>query len=164
MRKILVLLLLLIFHSPLFALERQWKSIGPHGADVYLMAPDRNHPNLWYSIFEISLYRSVDYGRSWKKILENVDSFAVHPKDSSLYVISHSIFGEGAFISKSIDQGSTFQTLGNVPATNLLRLDPNLSGLMYVGTTYDKQIFRSTDEGKSWAELTISFDLNSDFF
>lgn len=140
--------------------DRTWKKIGPAGGSVYEIVPDRNNPNIWYSIVNDTLYRSFDNARSWKKIAEFVQSIALQSKESSLYMIAGS---NDSTLFKSVDHGSTFTSLGKSPPTSRgLKLDQNDSGLIY--SMNGHSLYRSSDDGRSWVELPVQFTATSDFF
>lgn len=158
MKKAFTFLISLFLLVPAFAAEREWKSIGPPGGYVYQITPDRSNPNLWYSNVNLVLYRSANNARSWKKIAENVGTFAVHPKDSSLYIIT----AQSGIISKSTDRGENFKTLGKTIPFHPLKLDQYNPRLMYLLDSHT--LHRSSDEGRSWQESEIRIPSDSDIF
>lgn len=158
MKKGFTFLITLFLLLPAFAAEREWKSIGPPGGYVYQITPDRSNPNLWYSNVNLVLYRSADNARSWKKIAENVGTFDVYPKDSSLYIIT----AQSGIISKSTDRGENFKTLGKTIPFHPLKLDQYNPRLMYLLDS--RTLHRSSDEGRSWQDLDISIPSDSDIF
>src|SRR5262245_50675551 len=55
--------LLCFFHNCIAHAQAQY--VGPNGGIVTAVVPDRNNPQVWYSINNENLYRSTDQGRHW---------------------------------------------------------------------------------------------------
>src|SRR5437016_1495414 len=63
MTQLLTILFLFALTIPCSA---DWRWIGPEAGTIEQLAPDRNHPGIWYAVNNGRLYRSVDDGNQWE--------------------------------------------------------------------------------------------------
>ncbi|MGL4611938.1 MAG: VPS10 domain-containing protein [Trueperaceae bacterium] len=150
----------------------QWNDYGTEG-----VALDPNHPTTLYVATgnydqewadEGKIYRSNDQGRTWTKISPDGwgvkmgggqyqrgmgERLAVSPSNSKVILFGSRRNG----LLRSEDGGSTWQTQtfeglnANLGIQSIL-FDPRQKGLVYASFK-DLGIYRSTDDGKTWAEI-----------
>src|ERR1035441_3017522 len=160
--------------------QRRWRMIGPfRGGRTRAAAGVPDQPNVFY-IGQVNggVWKSTDYGRTWKQILEGEDTqsigaIAVAPSDSNVVYVAS---GEGLHrpdlsvgdgIYRSADAGKTWVHLGlrdgqQIPAvavdpTNPDRLFAAVLGHPY-GANAERGIFRSEDGGKTWKRVLYKGD------
>ena len=144
--------------------------VDPRDGDVVFVAAEGP---LWSSGGERGLYKSVDGGGTWKRVLHvddntGVTSFEMDPRDPDvLYaatyerrrkVWSHLAGGPGSGIHKSMDGGETWQKLaGGLPGGDLgkigLAVSPADPDVIYATIEADDKtrgFYRSVDRGASW--------------
>src|SRR5215469_9889975 len=109
--------------------------------------------------------------------LMGVDSIATDPADPSRLVIAvgtytNNFTTQNGAILRSTDQGKTFQRTdlpfkngGNMPARSMgerLAIDPNDDAIVYFGTRSGHGLWKSTDFGATWSQVT-SFTAVGDY-
>lgn len=108
-----------------------------------------------------SVYRSTDNGQTWEErgIITN------RPSISALVTLGESLFaGTSVGVFRSTDQGQSWTTASTGLPNNALPVVLSLgvsNGALYLGTTsyrntanqYLPQVYRSTDNGQSWAAV-----------
>jgi photosystem II stability/assembly factor-like uncharacterized protein len=91
----------------------------------------------WPSI----LWRSTDRGKTWKKMTQNLRTFAVDPATSRLYGV------RGRQLLASDDGGKTWRQAGRMPnPADDLVIDPTNPDIFYTAPT----LWRSRDRGATW--------------
>src|SRR5204863_4281790 len=88
---------------------------------VLLIRVNRADPSIVYALSSGVLFKSIDRGASWRPTTAtDIDSFWIHPKDSTLFVSSKEK------IFRSRDAGATFSALstGSSGHPNLIAFDP----------------------------------------
>ena len=162
---------------------KTWKNMGLKDSGHISMI--RFHPTdsdtvyvaaqgpLWNSGGDRGLYRSIDGGENWERILHvdedtGVNEFLIHPADPNVMVAStyqrrRHLWtlingGPGGGIHKSTDGGATWRKLeGGLPEGDLGRIGlaaaPSAPGMIYAIIEADEEgrgMYRSTDFGESW--------------
>jgi photosystem II stability/assembly factor-like uncharacterized protein len=92
-----------------------------------------------------SLWKSVDSGRTWRKVAQNLRAFAIDRGTSRLYGVRNRSLLESA------DGGKTWSLVARTPlAVQDLVIDPTDSNIFYVASL---GVLRSTDRGATWKTL-----------
>ena len=167
--------------------RKTWKNMGltktEHISEVIV------HPNnsnivwvaaqgpLWNSGGERGLYKSIDGGANWKKVLGDaqwigVTDIELDPRDANIMyaatsqrhrtVAAYVGGGSGSGIHKSTDGGETWKKLKNgIPGSNLgkigLAVSPQNPDIVYAAIELDRRtggIFMSEDMGESWKKMS----------
>ena len=162
---------------------KTWKNMGlpksnhlskiivhPENSDVLWVAAQGP---LWTSGGDRGLYKSVDGGSSWKKVLgegewtgvtdvvidpENPDWLYAATWDRHRTVAAYMGGGPGSGLHRSTDGGETWEELtSGIPKTNLgkigLAISPFNSDVIYAAIEEDLRkggIYMSTNKGKTW--------------
>lgn len=167
-----------------------WKNVVTGGGGGYV--PDivfnTRQPNLVYARTDIGgAYRWNASSSSWVPLLDftgpddwnlmGVESIATDPADPNRLVIAvgtytNNFTTQNGAILRSTDQGNTFQRTmlpfkngGNMPARSMgerLAIDPNNDAIVYFGTRSGHGLWRSTDFGATWSQVT-SFTAVGDY-
>lgn len=125
---------------------------------VHALAMDADGRTLFLGA-HTGLFRSEDYGRSWKKIAlsakqPNFDIMAVapDPKDpKTIYVATHE-----AGVFKSIDSGATWKEINSGLGgrdVHGLAIDPNDGKLHALVRDKGEGVYRSTSGGENWTRV-----------
>lgn len=128
-----------------------WTKTNPERASLEVIATN-SQGHVFTGDPDIGLLRSVDKGKSWTRITP--DSVNMHVYAIGINQIDH-IFIGGPRIYFSRDDGSTWEKT-DIPQDNFLTssIDFNIQGHVFIGT--NKGIFRSLDEGVTWAKVLDS--------
>jgi photosystem II stability/assembly factor-like uncharacterized protein len=135
----------------------EWTKLhGIPGTDrrTHSIVQDPQHPETLYAGTTVGIWKTTDGGATWvKKSTHNINGLVVDPLDGrTLYLAT-----EAGGIYKSTDGGETYR------AANQGFVNRNITGFaaraggrttMLAATAYDGEfggLFRSDDEGKSWA-------------
>ena len=144
--------------------------IHPKNSDIIWVAAQGP---LWSKGGERGLFKSIDGGKVWKKVLGDdewtgVTDIAIDPRDPDwLYaatwqrhrnVASYMGGGPGSGIHRSTDGGETWEKLKKgLPGSNLgkigLAISPQKPDVIYAAIELDRRtggVFKSTDRGSSW--------------
>jgi len=128
---------------------------------------------LWSKGGERGLYKSIDGGKKWKKVLGDnkwvgVTDIVIDPRDPNwLYaatwqrhrnVAAYMGGGPGSGIHRSKDGGKTWEKLSKgLPESNMakigLAISPQLPDVIYAAIELDRRtgaVYRSSDRGASW--------------
>jgi photosystem II stability/assembly factor-like uncharacterized protein len=140
-------------------------------AEVSAVAFDPQHPNTRYAADawgyhdELFLYKSVDGGATWQdhRVLEIVGGSSyigtstiwVHPTDSSVVLVAVRGWGgtDGGGVYRSANGGYGWQRPLEV-WTNALVSDPNDPDILYAASEQCGYVYRSTDAGQNWANIS----------
>lgn len=152
MRRLIILICCLLV-LPFLNLARssaQWKPIGPRGGYVERLVPDRNQANVWYTINSGSLYRSGDGGKSWRKLMDRVTDFAIHPKTSEILVVAVGNSWSERKLYRAGKNAFTFRLVNS--KTSIVRIfwDPKKTNHLYALGFYDEPFGESSDGGSTW--------------
>ena len=167
-----------------------WKNVVTGGGGGYVpnIVFNTRQANLIYARTDIGgAYRWNASTSSWVPLLDftspndwnlmGVDSIATDPVDPSRLVIAvgtytNNFTTQNGAILRSTDQGNTFQRTmlpfkngGNMPARSMgerLAIDPNNDAVVYFGTRSGHGLWRSTDFGVTWSQVT-SFTAVGDY-
>lgn len=152
-----------------------WGQVGSYTNTNYCMAIDPTNDNRLYAGTYYRIYRSTNGGVSWvsSSNITNVYVYglAVHPIDPSIIVgagrkyISSTVY-DIVFI-KSTDSGATWTTTTVLNAGDYcygwcVAIDPSSPNTIYVGgservsTTYYPRVYKSTDGGTSFTDISWS--------
>jgi photosystem II stability/assembly factor-like uncharacterized protein len=121
---------------------KTWTSISgnlPDGHPVYVIAEDPKNPNLLFVGTEFAVFYSIDGGRKWGRLNNNMPTVAVHdlmvhPRDNDLIAATH---GRGFWIMDDITplqqmseklMTAEAHLFDNRVATQWLRIQPHGTG------------------------------------
>ena len=121
---------------------KTWTNISgdlPNGHPVYVVREDLKNPNLLFAGTEFAVFYTVDGGRKWQKLNNNMPTVAVHdlmihPRDNDLIAATH---GRGIWIMDDISPlqqltelvtSSEAHLFENRIATQWLRIQPHGTG------------------------------------
>ena len=147
--------------------------IHPDNSDVIWVAAQGP---LWNKGGERGLYKSIDGGKTWKKVLGDdewvgVTDIVMDPRNSKcLYaatwqrhrnVAAYMGGGPGTALYKSVDGGNTWEKLTKgLPKSNMgkigLAISPQNPDVIYAAIELDRRtggVFRSNDRGASWTKM-----------
>lgn len=165
---------------------KTWKNMGLKNSEHIGMI--KFHPNddqvvyvaavgpLWSAGGDRGLYRTIDSGKNWKKILgidehTGVNEIHIDPRNPDvMYATSHQrrrhvwtyiSGGPGSAIYKTIDGGETWNKLENgIPKGDKGRIgmaiapsNPDIVYAMVEGTKETEGFFKSTNRGASWKKV-----------
>jgi photosystem II stability/assembly factor-like uncharacterized protein len=147
---------------------RSWQTVlpgWPTGTDTgrwtQKIVADTVHPSTVYALTFVAtlelphgplagywpsiLWKSIDRGRTWKKITLNLRTFAVDAVTSRLYGV------RDRQLLASDDGGKSWRSIGRTPndADDLV-IDPTDSNVFYTTPT----LWRSRDRGATWTQVT----------
>jgi photosystem II stability/assembly factor-like uncharacterized protein len=136
------------------------------GTTLTTLAADPQDPRTVLAGTSNGLFRSADAGRHWGRIQTgsstNIETFAVDPHHAGTIYLSacknsSGCVGHGTFL-KSVDGGATWQNeqIGSVPrAVDSIAVDPRTGTTVFAGRVAGG-LYRSTDAGRSWREVTVA--------
>ena len=166
---------------------KSWKNMGlktsnhiskiiihPENSDVIWVA---SQGPLWYEGGERGLYKTVDGGKSWKRVLGDakwvgVTDIAIDPRNpDQLYaatwqrhrnVAAYMGGGPGTALYRSSDGGEKWEKLKKgLPKSNMgkigLAISPMKPDVLYAAIELDRRkggIYRSEDRGSSWKKMS----------
>ncbi|MFM9699568.1 cellulose binding domain-containing protein [Streptomyces europaeiscabiei] len=141
---------------------------------------NRKERNLAYARTDIGgAYRWVEASKTWTPLLDSVGwdnwghtgvvSLASDPVDPNKVYVAAGTYtnswdpGNGAIL-RSSDRGASWQKTnlpfklgGNMPGRGMgerLAVDPNRNSVLYLGAPSGKGLWRSTDSGVTWSQVT----------
>ncbi len=139
-----------------------WTGGRPAGAvqnSQVLMATDPRDPYVVYAVFQPSIYKSRDGGRTWTHLASfvHIDALLVHPAapDTLYAAATHGLSGEFAGVLKSEDGGVSWVSKPYTPTltywrTGALAGSPTDANTVYAGG--ESSVFKSTNGGDAWTE------------
>ena len=155
--------------------------VHPENSDVVWVAVQGP---LWNKGGERGLYKTVDGGKTWKKVLGDnewtgVTDILIDPRNPDrLYaatwqrhrnVAAYMGGGPGSGIHRSTDGGKTWEKLSNgLPGQNMgkigLAISPQNPDVLYAAIELDRRtggVWRSDNRGGSWTKMSDMVDLYS---
>ncbi len=172
----LFLVLISLLHlasSAVWAGDNQWTSIGPEGGGASTLVVDPSTPAILYAVANGGVFKSTNGGESWSPSNVGLSALSVNDlviapsNPSTLYLYSESITGGGIF--KSINGGKAWNPVNTgLPATvsvSALAIDPSNPATLYAGIrgvyrpaasgleSSGASVFKSTDGGGSWRPI-----------
>ena len=190
MKKILLPLLALLLHAPLFAQtfspqlfnSLHWRMIGPfRGGRTVGAVGVPAQPGVFYiGVNNGGVWKTTDYGRTWKPIFDkestgSVGDVTVSLSNPNLVMVA---CGEGLQrpdlsigngVYKSLDGGKTWKNmgLGNGQQIGNIIIDPTNDNRIFVavlghpyGPNTERGVYRSLDGGNNW-ERVLYIDENT---
>ncbi|MBB0229022.1 xyloglucanase [Streptomyces calidiresistens] len=161
--------------------DYDWRNVRIDGGGfVPSVIFNRTEPNLLYARTDIGgAYRWNDAGREWIPLLDSVGwdewgytgvaSLATDPVDPDRVYVAVGTYtndwdpNNGA-VMRSTDRGESWDTVplpfklgGNMPGRGMgerLAIDPNDNRVLYLGAPSGEGLWRSTDSGATWSEVT----------
>lgn len=135
-----------------------WFGIGPYFSSTIVLARDPLRDNIMLAgAYFGGLYRSEDYGFTWKPILSDFSSrsiFSISYSTSSIIYVA--CFKSGVY--KSDNAGLSWKSVNN-GITDLdvqaIAADPTNSDIVLAATSTNG-VFRSNDGGKTWQHIVIT--------
>jgi xyloglucan-specific exo-beta-1,4-glucanase len=171
-------------HDPALAQSTEaytWRNVVINGGGfVPGIVFNASEPNLIYARTDIGgAYRWNPSTSSWVPLLDwigfdewnltGVDSIATDPRDPNrVYIAAGTYTNEwtsmNGAILRSTDRGNTWQRTnlpfkvgGNMPGRSMgerLAIDPNRNSILYMGARSGNGLWRSTDFGVTWSQVT----------
>lgn len=135
-----------------------WKKIYGN-EEILLMAIDPQNSGTIYVGTHSNLSKSIDSGQNWITIFTTgVTSFSISPENSDILYLGSSALG----LFKCTDGGAQGDDSWEVIYEHLpftfIALNPLNSSVIYIAT--DSRIYKSTDGGQSFQEITSNIGLN----
>ncbi|MFH0814243.1 MAG: hypothetical protein V2A69_15610 [Pseudomonadota bacterium] len=157
-------------------LEREgggWESLLPFICRAVSISPENNHTI--YAGFDWAFARSFDFGEHWALTYipsndpNSVSSLAIsHQNSNTLYLGVSYESGDRGEIYKSTDSGETIRLIHSLEApVNTVRVSPHNSQVIFAGSGMfyapikPGGVYKSTDGGGSWEELTTGIIVNT---
>ncbi|MBN2431750.1 MAG: VCBS repeat-containing protein [Acidobacteria bacterium] len=134
-----------------------WEA-APSGSFFDDLVADPFMDNVLYTNSLRGLFKSIDFGETWEKILSvEGHAVAVDPSESGILYA-----GTLAGVLRSSDGGATWfpATAGINEVDKCIAVDPGNPGTVYVGDEANN-IFRSTDGGVTWTMLPFDHGSNA---
>ncbi|NUQ10851.1 MAG: glycosyl hydrolase [Gemmatimonadaceae bacterium] len=162
-----------------------WRNVGPsRGGRSVAVTGIPSQPLTYFAGYTGGgLWRTDDAGLTWRNVSDgffrtgSVGAIAVAPSDPNVIYVGmgeHAVRGQsstyGDGVYRSSDQGRTWTHAGLAATRQIsaVRVHPTNPDLVYVAAqgerwkgTPDRGIYRSTDGGKSWAQVLKGENLTS---
>ena len=124
---------------------------GPAGGRVLTVAVDRQKPDVVYAgMVDGGVYLSPDGGDSWEPVVRKADSYAdVAASEGAAFFTSHNVP-----FRVSRDHGETWEEIHLGTDTAVGRLRWSSQGNVLFAATMDHRIFASTDDGRTFRDVT----------
>jgi len=149
-------------------------TVSPENSNIIFVAAQGP---LWSKGGERGFYKSIDFGKTWKKTLGDdewtgVTDIIVDPRNPNLIyaatwqrhrnVASYMGGGPGSGIHRSLDGGESWEQLKTgLPKTNMgkigLAISPQKPDIIYAAIELDRRkggVFRSDNRGASWKKMS----------
>jgi len=136
--------------------------LSPYAADIQAIAVANDAANSMYAgTWKDGLFRSVDDGKTWKKIIQapssDIRSIKTGIQTPKLVYASTSSFG----VIKSVDGGNTWKRNKPEIIDNTFKfawsieIDERNDSIVYA-QTFNKGVWKSKDQGESWEQILNS--------
>ncbi|UCC79239.1 MAG: T9SS type A sorting domain-containing protein [Candidatus Zixiibacteriota bacterium] len=146
------------------------KLYPPHGINneytAFLIHPE--DPSLLFAGGPANEWKSTNSGQTWEQLgiphLAGIEDIAVDPSNTDLmYLVTNTMrYGNGVF--KSTDRGESWSNIQNNIAGQFycwsIAIDPQNTDILYLGLSNfylsdtDSCLFKSTNAGQSWFDIT----------
>ena len=142
----------------------QWKTGGPYGGSVELLAADS--AGILFAAGNNRAYRSLDNGSHWLRLDEpflnlgtnEINDFrSIDTSQAGTVYLCCVVVGADSnsmYVVRSVDGGGTWSIGQNSPGSNLSQVaaDPGTLGTLYAAVPL-VGIFKSTNSGDSWSQI-----------
>ncbi len=133
--------------------EGRWRKIFTDKTREHLLVAVNQSDHLFVAIPNLGLMRSLDGGKTFEAIGQGLESKSI--KSITADRQNNIFFSAGDnYVYKSTDNGYSFQKVFSVSYLLNNTLAINSKGYLYVAANYYESIFRSTDKGETWTEIT----------
>ena len=141
-----------------------WENMGLFGGLIRDVVVDPTTGAVYAGFNEGGVYKTIDGGSTWKKILDNGCILL------AIDVTNGAVYAAGNGVVKSTDGGQTWKhIIGKnddtyAYSTSAITLNPGDPNVIYVGTggseteINDARIYKSIDAGETWIELNLSLN------
>lgn len=129
--------------------QSQWMQVQRFGKDTSVTAVAVNGPTLLTAVYRVGVFRSTDYGSSWK-VVQGIPLTAVR---AFLVNGAVALAGTDVGVYRSTDNGSSWIWVNNgyTPSGYVYALAGS-GGNVFAGTEGNGiGVFRSTDDGLTWS-------------
>jgi photosystem II stability/assembly factor-like uncharacterized protein len=96
----------------------------------------------------LSVFRSLDAGANWTKVLQGARTIAIAPSDPSMAYVA----GGPSGVARSTDGGATWTQV--LSGAQSLAVDPTNASVVYAGQG-NGQVLKSSTAGNSWTGVTV---------
>ena len=134
------------------------------GDKIVRILIDPNDPNRIYLSSDNGVYRSLDAGANWTKVLSmsGLATIALNQQDPN-----NIIAAAGTQVRRSTDGGNMWETVGvGLPGSNrtVVSMSPTDANYVYLSLSVNgnSQVARSTDNGVNWEVISTSVDYLGD--
>lgn len=143
----------------------QWRSYGPEGGAVRVLAAAPSNPRVLYFTSGSLLFRSPDFGSTWSALsapFNTIATLAIDPHDSQTVFVAST----AARVYKSRDGGVTWTAIAAAPSApafvSAIVIDPRDGNVVYMSRScglhfepfFDAAgIFKSVDGGLTFAPM-----------
>ena len=127
-----------------------WQGAGLRNASIFKLAVDPRNRDIVYAATAEGIQKTVDGGANWVPLGQRaafILSMAVDPRNRNIAFVGTT----AGIISRTKDGGLTWETTGKLPPVTVMALaiDPGTGAVFAMLET--KGIYRSMDDGKTWA-------------
>ncbi|HEV8245311.1 MAG TPA: hypothetical protein VGP93_06070 [Polyangiaceae bacterium] len=147
---------------------------GADAGEVTIISAQPGTGRIIAGISKKGLFATDDGGTTWIKLGTGAGSAPIDhgplaivydPLDPTIFW-ENGIYGSTGGVFKTIDNGVTFQRLGDISHNDLVTVDfsdPDRKLLLAGGHEAKQKVFRSTDSGQSWTDIGSALPADSSF-